>query len=120
MVFALPGDPIRALGGDRPISEAVQAQLRDEYNLDDPLLVQYGKYVAGLAQGDLGTDFSGRPVADIEQGHISTASCILANLSMKLGRSLKWDAEKHQVVDDAEANKLLKRPYRAGYEHPAG
>jgi ABC-type dipeptide/oligopeptide/nickel transport system permease component len=65
MVFALPGDPIRALGGDRPISEAVQAQLRDEYNLDDPLLVQYGKYVAGLAQGDLGTDFSGRPVADI-------------------------------------------------------
>ena len=65
MVFALPGDPIRALGGDRPISEAVQAQLRDEYNLDDPLLVQYGKYVAGLAQGDLGTDFSGRPVSDI-------------------------------------------------------
>ena len=65
MVFALPGDPIRALGGDRPISEAVQAQLRDEYNLDDPLLVQYGKYVGGLAQGDLGTDFSGRPVSDI-------------------------------------------------------
>ena len=65
MVFALPGDPIRALGGDRPISPAVQAQLRDEYNLDDPLLVQYGKYVAGLAQGDLGTDFSGRPVSDI-------------------------------------------------------
>ena len=65
MVFALPGDPIRALGGDRPISEAVQAQLRDEYNLDDPLLVQYGKYVVGLTQGDLGTDFSGRPVADI-------------------------------------------------------
>jgi ABC-type dipeptide/oligopeptide/nickel transport system permease component len=65
MVFALPGDPIRALGGDRPISAAVQAQLRDEYNLDDPLLVQYGKYVAGLAQGDLGTDFSGRPVSDI-------------------------------------------------------
>ena len=65
MVFALPGDPIRALGGDRPISAAVQAQLRDEYNLDDPLLVQYGKYVGGLLQGDLGTDFSGRPVSDI-------------------------------------------------------
>ena len=62
----------------------------------------------------------GKPVADIEQGHISTASCILANLSMKLGRSLTWDAAKHQVVNDAEANKLLKRPYRAGYQHPAG
>src|SRR3712207_3470600 len=65
MVFALPGDPIRALGGDRPISPTVQAQLRAEYNLDDPLLVQYGKYVAGLAQGDLGTVFSGRAVSEI-------------------------------------------------------
>ena len=62
----------------------------------------------------------GKPVADIEQGHISTASCILANLSMRLGRSLKWDPAKHQVVGDDEANKLLKRPYRAGYQHPAG
>jgi predicted dehydrogenase len=62
----------------------------------------------------------GKPVADIEQGHISTASCILANLSMQLGRSLKWDAAKHEVVGDPEANKLLRRPYRAGYEHPAG
>lgn len=59
-----------------------------------------------------------KPVADIEQGHISTASCILANLSMRLGRSLTWDAAKHQVVHDDEANKLLKRPYRTGYEHP--
>jgi predicted dehydrogenase len=61
-----------------------------------------------------------KPVADIEQGHISTASCILANLSMKLGRSLTWDAAKHEVANDAEANKLLKRPYREGYTHPAG
>jgi predicted dehydrogenase len=60
----------------------------------------------------------GRPVADIEEGHISTASCILANLSMKLGRSLTWDADKHQVLGDEEANKLLRRPYRAPWEHP--
>ncbi|MGG7653457.1 ABC transporter permease [Kocuria rosea] len=62
MVYALPGDPIRALAGDRPLSEAVQAQLRAEYNLDDPLLIQYAKYLGGLVQGDFGTDFSGRPV----------------------------------------------------------
>jgi len=67
MVFALPGDPIRALGGDRPLSPAVAAQLTEEYNLNDSLPVQYGKYIAGLAQGDLGTDFSGRPVAEILQ-----------------------------------------------------
>jgi ABC-type dipeptide/oligopeptide/nickel transport system permease component len=65
MVFALPGDPIRALGGDRPLSPAVQAELRDEYNLDDPLPVQYAKYVGALAQGDFGQDFSGRPVSEI-------------------------------------------------------
>ena len=60
----------------------------------------------------------GRPVADIEQGRVSTASCILADLSMKLGRSLTWDPEKQQVVGDAEANRLLRRPYRAPWEHP--
>lgn len=67
MVFALPGDPIRALSGDRPLPVAVQQQLRDDYNLDDSLPVQYGKYIAGLAQGDFGTDFRGRPVSEIIQ-----------------------------------------------------
>ena len=60
----------------------------------------------------------GKPVADIEQGYISTASCILANNSMKLGRSLAWDAERQQVINDDEANKLLRRPYRAPWVHP--
>ncbi|HJZ60199.1 MAG TPA: Gfo/Idh/MocA family oxidoreductase [Gemmataceae bacterium] len=59
-----------------------------------------------------------KPVSDIEEGHISTASCILANLSMQLGRTLTWDAVKHQVVGDDEANKLLRRPYRAPWVHP--
>jgi len=59
-----------------------------------------------------------KPVADIEQGHISTASCILANLSMQVGRSLTWDPAKHQVVGDDEANKLLRREYRKPWVHP--
>ncbi|MFI5378820.1 MAG: Gfo/Idh/MocA family protein [Tepidisphaerales bacterium] len=61
----------------------------------------------------------GRPVADVEEGYISTASCILANLSMKLGRSLTWDPAKNQIVGDDEASKLLLRPYRAPWKHPA-
>lgn len=65
LVFAIPGDPIRALSGDRPLSEAVQQTLRDRYNLDDPLLVQYGKYLLNVVQGDFGTTFQGRPVNDI-------------------------------------------------------
>jgi oligopeptide transport system permease protein len=64
MVYALPGDPIRALSGDRPLSAAVQAQLRQQFNLNDPLLVQYAKYIGDLAQFDFGTDFRGRPVMD--------------------------------------------------------
>jgi predicted dehydrogenase len=59
-----------------------------------------------------------KPVADIEQGYISTASCILANLSMNLGRTLTWDSEAGRVVADDEANRLLRRPYRAPWVHP--
>jgi ABC-type dipeptide/oligopeptide/nickel transport system permease component len=64
MVYALPGDPIRALAGDRPLSPAVVAQLREQFHLNDPLGVQYLKYVGDLLQGDLGTDFNGRAVWD--------------------------------------------------------
>jgi oligopeptide transport system permease protein len=65
MVYALPGDPIRALNGERPISESAQAALRERYNLDDPLLLQYAKYVGKIAQGDFGETFRGRPVSEI-------------------------------------------------------
>ena len=60
----------------------------------------------------------GTPVADVEQGYMSATACILANLSMKLGRSLRWDHSTGTVVNDAEANQLLRRPYRAPWVHP--
>ncbi|MEZ5401537.1 MAG: Gfo/Idh/MocA family oxidoreductase [Bryobacteraceae bacterium] len=60
-----------------------------------------------------------KPVADIEQGYISTASCILANLSLKLGRTLAYDPATGTVRGDPEATKLLLRPYRAPWSHPA-
>jgi predicted dehydrogenase len=60
----------------------------------------------------------GRPVADIEQGYISSASSILANLSMGLNRTLRWDSTKGEVVSDPEANRLLRRTYRAPWVHP--
>jgi predicted dehydrogenase len=64
-------------------------------------------------------DARSKPVADIEEGHISTASCILANMSMKLGRTLAWDPQAGRIAGDQEANRLLARPYRAPYAHPA-
>ncbi|MGM1016966.1 MAG: ABC transporter permease [Actinomycetota bacterium] len=63
-VFVLPGDPIAALGGDRPLPEPVQQQLRAQYGLDLPLWQQYGNYLAGLARGDLGTTFTGQSVSE--------------------------------------------------------
>src|SRR5688500_1329006 len=59
-----------------------------------------------------------RPVADIEEGHISSACCILANLSMELGRGLRWDAQAEKVIGDDEANRRLARAYRSPWTHP--
>ncbi len=60
----------------------------------------------------------GRPVADVEDGHISTASCILANVSMQLNRPLVYDPQRKIVEGDREATRLLARPYRAPWKHP--
>jgi len=80
LVFAMPGDPIRALAGERQMSASTLQALRSRYNLDEPLLVQYGIYVgvlpddergySGILQGDFGTDFRQRPVSDIMASRI--------------------------------------------------
>jgi len=59
-----------------------------------------------------------KPVADIEQGYISSACCILANMSMELGRSLRWNAARGRVENDDEANQKLAREYRGEWIHP--
>ena len=65
LVFALPGDPIRALFGDRPVSEEVLQQIKHEHRLDRPFVVQYLGYIGDLFQGDLGTNLNNREVSDI-------------------------------------------------------
>src|ERR1700712_3130541 len=64
MVFALPGDPVAALYGDKQPSPEVIAQVRAQFNLDKPFIVQYLIWVGHLFQGNLGTTFSGIPVLD--------------------------------------------------------
>ena len=59
-----------------------------------------------------------RPVADIEEGHISTASCILANIAMQIGRPIVYDPKKRVAMDDADATKRLRREYRKPWKHP--
>lgn len=84
-------------GLEKHVAPALRRQMRD--------------YLAAI-------ESRGKPVADIEQGYISSASCILANLAMELGRTLTWDAEKGRVAGDEEANQRLRRPYRAPWVHP--
>ncbi len=57
-----------------------------------------------------------RPISDVEDGHQVSVACHLANLSMKLGRALKWDAQKEEVIGDREANTHLVRPYRKPWD----
>ena len=64
MVFAMPGDPIAALAGDKPLPPEQVAALRAQYHLDEPFLVQYWNYLTGVFTMDLGDTFSGRPVAE--------------------------------------------------------
>ncbi|MCF3650396.1 Gfo/Idh/MocA family protein [Synoicihabitans lomoniglobus] len=59
-----------------------------------------------------------RPLADIEEGHISSAMCELANLSIDLGRPLAYDPASRTVPGDAEATGHLARAYRAPWVHP--
>lgn len=64
-------------------------------------------------------DRRGKPIADIEQGHISSASCIMANVAMELGRTIEFDPATHTAVGDPEATAKLKRAYRKPYVHPS-
>jgi predicted dehydrogenase len=57
-----------------------------------------------------------QPVSDLESAHGVTTACHLANLSMRVGRKLRWDAAREEVSGDADANRLLVRPYRAPWD----
>ena len=107
--------------GERPIHQDVVYEL-DQYPEDKtekdlekhcaPAIRQHMKdFMAAVAS-------RGRSVADIEQGYISTASCILSNIAMNLGRTLTWDAPGQCVVSDDEANRMLRREYRSPWLHP--
>ncbi|WP_159602866.1 ABC transporter permease [Agromyces humi] len=65
MVFAMPGDPIVALFGDKTPPPQVLDQLRERYHLDQPFIVQYLIFLGNIFRGDLGTSFSGQPVSEI-------------------------------------------------------
>lgn len=65
LVFFQPGrDPVLALFGDKPVSQAVKAQIESQYNLDQPFLVQWVLFLKNAVTLDFGQSFSGQPVID--------------------------------------------------------
>jgi predicted dehydrogenase len=101
--------------GSKPVRR--EAKIEKEFKEDDAKVYPANRehmrnFLKAIASRE-------KPIADIEEGHISTATCILGNLSLKLGRSLAWDAEKELVIGDDEANKLLRREYRKPWEFPS-
>jgi predicted dehydrogenase len=109
-------------GREKPVHVDVKYEL-DQYP-EDKTEKDLEKHVAAAIRGHM-KDFLGcigsraKPVSDIEEGHISTASCILANNALKLGRTLAYDPTTGKVTGDDEATRLLTRPYRAPWVHPA-
>ncbi|WP_446223996.1 ABC transporter permease [Nocardia sp. IBHARD005] len=64
MVFLIPGDPIKALAGEKQLTPAAETVLRARYHLDQPFIMQYLHYLKGILTLDFGTSFSGRPVRE--------------------------------------------------------
>ena len=57
-----------------------------------------------------------QPIADVEAGHRSVSTCHLGNISCRLGRAIHWDPDKEQCLHDEEANAMLSRPQRKGFQ----
>ncbi len=113
-------------GGGKKLSGEAVIEL-DQYPSDEADKNRWNLelHVASAIRGHMrdfltAIDQRSKPIADIEQGHISSASCFMANNAMQLQRTLAFDPATHTIPGDAEATAALKRPYRAPYLHPAG
>lgn len=90
-----------------PIHEEAQLHLPDQQNIPE----LWENFLACIESGQ-------KPLSDIEFGHRSTTISLLGMLSLKLGRSVRWDGEKEVVPGDDEANRLLRREYRQPWQYP--
>jgi predicted dehydrogenase len=116
-----PENAVRRFGGDHPVgvtsrtsagsspatwTEAVRDESGDEYD-------QFRRH----ARDFLDCVKSRRePASDLESSHRVATACHLANLSLRLGRKLRWDAERETILEDPEAAKWLERPYRPPWD----
>lgn len=109
------------LGGGQPVHRDVTYEF--EQYPEDKTEKDLERHVAPAVRHHMqnflaAIDARSKPVADIEEGYISTATCILANHSMKAGRSIAWDAAAQRATNDDDVNAMLQRPYRQPWTHP--
>jgi predicted dehydrogenase len=100
----LTGAPVEELK-NQPLPDAVMTELRKGKDKDSHM----GNFIACVK--DRST-----PISDVPTHHRILTTCHLANIAMRLGRTLKWNPETEQIVGDDEANAWQKRTQRAGYE----
>ncbi|QDS93513.1 Glucose--fructose oxidoreductase precursor [Roseimaritima multifibrata] len=89
------------------IHEESQLQEPDGHNLK----LLWADFLKSIESGQ-------KPVADIAIGHQATTLSLLGMLSLKLGRSIRWDGDREAILDDSAATKLLKREYRGPWVYP--
>ncbi len=112
------GDKGRIFVNRGRVSGKPVEELKDKPLPEDAMTKAYG----GRKPGDHMRNFvecmreRAQPISDVFSHHRALTTCHLANISLRVGRKLNWCPVKQQIVGDDEANKMLSRPQRAGYE----
>jgi predicted dehydrogenase len=107
-----PGHPV---GGPQPVPEPEPKEYWTAAEKDDSgdAMLDYQRHARNFLDC---VKSRKQPATDLESGHRVVTTCHLANLSMKVGRKIVWDAAKEEIVGDPEANALLVRPYRKPWD----
>jgi predicted dehydrogenase len=116
-----PGDQVPRFTGDHPVGGPTrQAAVRPSKFLTEPVedrsgteLEQFRLHARNFLDCVKSRE---RPVSDVESGHRVSTLCHLANLSLRLGRGIRWDAQAETVLDDSEAASWLRRDYRSPWD----
>ncbi len=122
LIHLVPGDPVRAILGERAPQAAVD-QLRSELGLDRPMVEQFGAYVADLARGDLGTSIKfGDPVAEVIGARLppTLALLVLATLFAVLDHRAPGDHGRGLGRSGARPRHPGRAPRRAWACRPSG
>jgi predicted dehydrogenase len=109
----LTGGPVEALKDD-PLPEGAVAKVYKNLPIEENERKAHWANFLYCAKNRL------EPISDVHSHMKMLNICHLAGISARLGRSLKWDAAAERIVGDEQANSMLGRPYRAGYEIEMG